>query len=133
MSSGGAFTTSTVFGHHSAPDTSGVLPYPGSSPVISWNAAGGVNTDAILWILETNTVGSAPTRLYAYQATPESLHGLFKLLWNDTSNGPWATKFMVPTVANGRVYVGGEKPDPLSQCTTAYSGGSCLGRVVSYH
>jgi len=86
----------------------------------------------VLWILATSAYGSGPAKIYAYSATPNNL-GQFSPLWPDTTNGPWATKFMVPTVINGHLYVGGRKPDPSHLCKTAQSGGSCLGRVVAWH
>jgi hypothetical protein len=128
----GVFTT-TLYGSAAPPNGSGKLPYPGSSPVISWNANGGLTTDAILWILDTSGVGTGPAKLYAYQAVPSSVTQQFTQKWFDTTNGPWSTKFMVPTVVNGHVYVGGQKPDPTNQCKAASTGGSCLGRVVSWH
>ena len=101
----GSFTTSTLFGYASTPDfdTHGLARYPGSSPVISWNSGtGGLATDAILWVLVTSANGTGPAKLYAYSATPNS-NGQFTQLWPDTTNGPWATKFMPPTVINGHV------------------------------
>ncbi len=131
VSGGGAFDTSTLFGYAPAPnpDKSGLISYPGSSPVISWNANGGSQNDAILWILDTSGIpGTNPVaKLYAYQAVAQPKGSQFKPLWSDTSNGPLPTKFMVPTVVNGYVYVGGQKPG--ATC----SAGSCIGRVVSWH
>ena len=126
---GGAFTTSTLFGYEPTPDgdTGGRARYPGSSPVVSWNTNGGLTTDAILWILVTSGNGTGPVKLYAYQAVPPLPGQQFSLKWHDATAGPWATKFMVPTVVNGYVYVGGQKP------TASCSAGSCLGRVVVWH
>jgi hypothetical protein len=91
--------------------------------------------DAILWILDTSgaPATNVAAKLYAYQAVPNQIASQFAPLWHDTTNGPWPTKFMVPTVINGHVYVGGKKPDPNGQCMTAASGGSCVGRVVGWH
>lgn len=137
QSGGGSFTTSQLFGYRPTPDGDGNHPplakYPGSSPVVSWNSSdlqhGAGN--AVVWILATSAYGSGPAKLYTYTATPQS--GQFQPLWQDTANGPWATKFMVPTVINGHVYVGGRKPDPSHLCKTAQSLGTCLGRVVAWH
>ncbi len=125
----GSFTTSTLFGYAPTPDpdSHSLARYPGSSPVISWNSGtGGLATDAILWILATSSFTSGAAKLYAYAATPNS-KGQFTQLWSDTTDGPWATKFMPPTVINGHVYVGGQKPN--ASC----SAGSCFGRVVVWH
>jgi hypothetical protein len=128
---GGTFTTSPLFGYAPTPnpDGNGLASYPGSSPVISWNTKGGLATDAILWILDTSgqPATNPVAKLYAYQAVPLVSGGQFAPKWSDTTNGPLPTKFMVPTVVNGHVYVGGQKPN--STC----SAGSCLGQVVSWH
>lgn len=108
------------------PDNKGLASYPGSSPVVTWNSSsGGLNTDAVLWILVTSGYTKGPAKLYAYTALP-GVGGRFTQLWSDATNGPWATKFMVPTVINGHVYVGGQKPN--ASC----SAGACLGRVVAW-
>jgi len=129
MTSGGEglFNTTQMFGYAPAPRGTGRLPYPGSSPVITWNKNGGSPGDAILWILDTSGVSGSPAELFAYQAVPSSPGGQFSQKWEDTTNGPLPTKFMVPTVINGHVYVGGKKPN--SSC----SPGSCLGQIVSWH
>ncbi len=131
-SGGGVFTTSTMFGHAPAPNpnrSSGLISYPGSSPVISWNSNGGSPRDAILWILDTSGIPSTNpiAKLYAYGAVPNLAGGQFTSLWSDTTSGPLPTKFMVPTVVSGYVYVGGQKP------SATCSAGSCIGRVVSWH
>jgi len=81
--------------------------FPGASPAISSNGLNG----AILWVLDTSGFGGSsspalPAVLYAYDA-----NGLSKLyqsspaLGDPNAAGP-AVKFAVPTVANGKVYVG---------------------------
>jgi hypothetical protein len=72
--------------------------FPGSTPSISANG----NTDGIVWALEED---SASTIVHAYDAT-----NLSNELFNTSNNaeqapGP-AVKFAVPTIANGKVYVG---------------------------
>ena len=94
--------------------------------MISWNNSGGAASDAILWILVTSGNGTGPVKLYAYQAVPPLPGQQFSLKWHDTTAGPLPSKFMVPTVINGYVYVGGQKPG--ATC----SAGSCLGRVVAW-
>ena len=82
------------------------FPFPGCTPVVSANG----NTNGIIWAVDTSTYGLAgpslgPAVLYAYQAGT-----LGTRLWtssetgNDTAGN--AVKFAVPTIANGKVYLG---------------------------
>ncbi|HEY2124226.1 MAG TPA: post-COAP-1 domain-containing protein [Chthoniobacterales bacterium] len=76
------------------------FPFPGTTPSISANG----QTDGIVWALQYGSVGI----LRAYDATD-----LSRELYNSNqmANGRdqfgAGTKFAVPTIANGRVYVGG--------------------------
>jgi hypothetical protein len=80
---------------------------PGSTPSVS--AAGTVN--GVVWGLDatnyctTRSPGCGPSVLYAYDAA-----NVASTLWNSGANAAdkagFAVKFMVPTVANGKVYVG---------------------------
>jgi hypothetical protein len=89
-----------------ARQASDVFGFPGATPAISSNGA----TNGIVWALDTsnngtgNSPGNGPAILFAYDAT-----NLSKLYSSPTS-GPGAAgnavKFVVPTVANGKVYVG---------------------------
>jgi hypothetical protein len=81
--------------------------FPGASPSVS--AAGTAN--AIVWALNNGNYctpqssGCGPTVLHAYDATNVATE-----LWNSSMVGADtagnAVKFTVPTIANGRVYVG---------------------------
>jgi hypothetical protein len=81
--------------------------YPGSTPSIS--AAG--NSDGILWILDDSqyctpqSPGCGPAVLHAYDAS-----NVAKELWNSAASSSDragnAVKFALPTVANGKVYIG---------------------------
>jgi hypothetical protein len=82
-----------------ATKTSNIFPYPGATPSISANGT----KDAILWAVENGYSGV----LHAYNATD-----LSQELYN-SNQAPFArdqlgsgNKFITPTVANGRVYVG---------------------------
>jgi len=80
--------------------------YPGATPAIS---AGG-DTNGIVWILDNRryctpgSQGCGPTVLRAYDAIT------LRELWSSPLSGPNAAgnavKFTVPTIANGKVYVG---------------------------
>ncbi len=78
--------------------------YPGSQPVVS--AATSSATSAVLWAVERNTTSNTSV-LHAYDAT-----NLASELYNSTQapnnrdTGGVPVKFAVPTVANGKVFVG---------------------------
>jgi len=77
----------------------------GAIPVVS--ASG--TTNGIVWILDlTGWQANTPAILDAYDATNVS-----NLLFSSPSSGSGvagpAVKFTIPTVANGKVYVGGQK------------------------
>jgi len=79
----------------------------GSTPTVSSNG----NTNGIVWAVERQESlgirpGQFPAILFAYDATDVS-----KMLYSSADNalrdqGGCASKFVVPTVANGKVYVG---------------------------
>ena len=107
-----AFDTSTdLFNTIPTSQSTNAFGFPGATPEIS--ASG--TTNAILWAVDTyaNGTNGAPTGpavLHAYDAT-----NLATELWNSTQSTPQgasnqapnAVKFVIPTVANGKVYVGG--------------------------
>jgi hypothetical protein len=79
--------------------------FPGATPVVSSNG----DADGVVWELRTDRFSiKGPAVLYAYDALD-----LSNLLFSsDDAKRDWAgpaVKFAVPTVANGRVYVGGVK------------------------
>jgi len=82
-----------------------VFGFPGATPAISSTDA----TNGIVWALNTannGTNGSSPgpAILFAYDAT--SLNKLFSSPASGAGAAGNAVKFTVPTVANGKVYVG---------------------------
>ena len=87
--------------------SSHVYNFPGATPSVS--ASGSQN--GLVWALDTNSYctyrssSCGPAVLHAYDATD-----LATELWNSSTNSldaaGNAVKFTVPTVANGRVYVG---------------------------
>jgi Abnormal spindle-like microcephaly-assoc'd, ASPM-SPD-2-Hydin len=79
--------------------------YPGATPAISAHGS----SQAVAWVLETGPYStSSPAVLWAFDAanTGFTLYNSNAIASRDAA-GP-AVKFVVPTVANGKVYVGGE-------------------------
>jgi hypothetical protein len=98
--SNSAFNTSGTTSSHAYGNT-------GSTPSVS--AAGTAN--GIVWGLDAtnfctnNSPGCGSAVLYAYDAT-NALAPLWNSAANAADNAGFAVKFTVPTVANGKVYVG---------------------------
>ena len=79
--------------------------YPGANPVISANG----NSQGIVWTIESDAYSnSGPAVLQAHNASNVGTT-LYSSNTNLTRDNPGpAVKFAVPTVANGKVYVGAE-------------------------
>jgi len=117
------------------------ITYPGASPVITWNQAGGPASylDAILWVVDNGDyqrLGSNNQRisaghadLYAYAAEPDANGKVNLTSFVDKRNGPGAVKFTVPTVVNGHIYLAGQKIGSAFFC----SGAPCYGAVTMWH
>lgn len=91
--SGGLLQTPAITGTH-------VYGFPGATPAVSGNG----NTNGIVWTLERIPLGNAV--LHAYDAS-----NVARELYNSNQSGTRdqfgaVVKFVVPTVANGKVYVG---------------------------
>jgi hypothetical protein len=88
--------------------TSATFGFPGITPSVSSTPN---NTNGIVWALDSSqyctpqSPGCGPAVLHAYDAT-----NLATELWNSTrgsgNTAGYAVKFTVPTVANGKVYIG---------------------------
>jgi hypothetical protein len=100
-------TSTAQFSLASTANTPSLYVWPGSGPSVSANGL----SDGIVWGLNTSQYctnqsgGCGPAILYAYDAT-----NLANELWDSTQVSSDAAgnavKFTVPTVANGKVYVG---------------------------
>ena len=103
-----AFTVTNGMLSTSPTDLGGVsFGFPGATPTISANGT----SNAILWALEadafSNTGPGGPAVLFAYDAGNLSAGPLYNSSQNSARDNPGgAIKFVVPTVANGKVYVG---------------------------
>ncbi|HUI42873.1 MAG TPA: pyrrolo-quinoline quinone, partial [Terriglobia bacterium] len=98
LTNGSLSTSATSEG----PDQAG---YPGATPSISSNS----KTNGIAWAIQSDAYGSnGPAVLHAYDAT-NLANELYSSSQNPARDSPGAAvKFAVPTIANGKVYVGTE-------------------------
>jgi hypothetical protein len=102
------FNSSNLFNTLPASQSPSTFGFPGSTPSVSATPAA---SNGIVWALNNSqyctpqSPGCGPAVLHAYDAT-----NLASELWNSslvTTNAAGnAVKFTVPTVANGKVYVG---------------------------
>ena len=100
-------TTSGQFSlSHSSSHT---FAFPGSSPSVSSPSA---SSGGIVWALDNSqycteqSPGCGPAVLHAYDATNVSSTELWNSSTSGNDNAGDAVKFTVPTIANGKVYVG---------------------------
>ncbi|PYV71763.1 MAG: hypothetical protein DMG97_15145 [Acidobacteria bacterium] len=116
------FAPSTNFNATASSSSSHCFGFPGGPPVIS--SAG--NSNGIVWAIDAGRYGTAaspcggPEVLYSYDATNLRNH-----LWDSAQAGTRdqagaAVRFTVPTVANGKVYIG-TRTEVESQQPTAKS------------
>jgi hypothetical protein len=87
--------------------------YPGANPMVSANGT----TGGIVWVLDNSAFAGGSPRGTVNAAGPAILHAynandLTAEVWNSSQSGTrdtagTAIKYVSPTIANGRVYVGG--------------------------
>ncbi len=128
------------------------FPYPGASISVSWNGTD-PNT-GVVWALSTAGAGniqyangkatfvaSKPPVLYAFQAVPNT-QGQLTYLWdstllpNSTTVMPGSVKFVVPTIAGGRIYIAGGVPNYFGVGTKGCASGTkskCAGQLTILH
>ena len=76
--------------------------YPGSTPSVSANGTSG----GIVWILQTDSQNNGKEVLRAYDAT-NLANELYDSNQDEPRDDPGGkVKYAVPTIANGKVYVG---------------------------
>src|SRR5205085_3527664 len=97
-----ALADGTIAGSPSSQST-GTFPFPGAAPAISANGT----SNGIVWVLDSSGFGIAPTPavLHAYDAANLAIE-LYSSATKSGDAAGNAVKFTVPTVANGKVYVG---------------------------
>jgi hypothetical protein len=119
---------SNTFNPSAASVTPSTFSFPGSSPSVSSNGS----SNGVVWIIDSHSFGTGdavvsagPAVLHAYDAT-----NLGNELWNSSQVAADmagnAVKFTVPTVANGKVYVGTRGND------TTTGSGTIFGEVDVY-
>lgn len=95
--------------------------FPGASPSVTWNSAQSSNiTNAIVWAIDAGGYGTFTNAatgavLYAHRAIPTGAGAgsLGTELWDTSAynatvpGNPGAVKFTVPTIADGKIFVGG--------------------------
>ncbi|MGZ5528353.1 MAG: beta strand repeat-containing protein, partial [Limisphaerales bacterium] len=101
--------STSLLSNVSTSHTSTLFPFPGPTPSVSSNGT----SNAIVWVLQTDQTGlqglnSGPAILHAYDATNLATE-LYNSSQNLSRDDPGlAVKMAVPTVMNGKVYVGTE-------------------------
>ncbi len=106
------------------PTTGHQFQFPGASPSVTWDQSKASNvTNAVVWALDTSGYGTftkaaSGAVLYAYKAIPtgSGSGSLGAELWDTSAfsktvpGNPGAVKFVVPTVADGKIFIAGGSP-----------------------
>jgi hypothetical protein len=95
----------------SATNSNETLGPQGATPAISWNASSDLTSTstAVLWLIDTSgALAGAPAILRAYDPNnlSDEIYNSTTVIGTRNDNAGPAVKFTVPTVANGKVYVG---------------------------
>jgi len=78
--------------------------FPGPTPVVSSNGT----SNGIVWVIESDSLNNGSEVLHAYKATDLSTE-LYNSLQNSGRDGAGSrVKFVVPTIADGHVFVGAQ-------------------------
>lgn len=86
-----------------ASESPAIFGYPGTTPAVSSNGS----SNGIVWALQVDKHSAGPAVLHAYDANDVS-HELYNSTQaGDRDRAGTAVKFTVPSVVNGKVYVGG--------------------------
>jgi hypothetical protein len=121
--------TTSTFNTAAATQSTATFGFPGATPSIS--ASG--TTNGIVWAIDARNYGTADSG--SHTAGPEILHAfdatnLGNELWNSSmvsgDAAGNAVKFTVPTIANGKVYIGTRGND------TTQGSGSVFGEIDVY-
>ena len=94
--------STSTFGTTATSSSAATYGFPGATPSVSSSGS----TNGIVWALNNSTYCTSgttcgPAVLHAYDAT-----NLGTELWNSGTTAGHAVKFTVPTIANGKVYIG---------------------------
>ena len=129
-----------------------VFNYPGAGISVSWDGTN--SSSGVVWALATAGSGaikydhgkptyipSKPAVLFAFQATPNS-DGHLVYLWDSSqlphqeTAMPGAVKFVMPTIADGRIFIAGGVPNYFGTTTKSCPAGTkskCAGQLTILH
>ncbi|HXM59873.1 MAG TPA: hypothetical protein VN950_03385 [Terriglobales bacterium] len=137
LQSDGTFNTTPV-----PPSQNHNFAFPGAAPAVTWNSAG-LTTDAIVWGLDTGGYGNvfvsndnpgnaaSVAQLWAYGAVPSGAPSAsLPYLWdtrstNNDAGMQGAVKFVVPTIADGKIFLAGGAQNYYPGCPS--TNGTCTG------